>query len=74
MDLQKFISNHSKVFEEMSKGLPPAQDHAHAINWKQGSVHLVFHVSCLKKITINKIPVRTTLLEMDGEGKFILEP
>jgi hypothetical protein len=32
MDLQKVINNHSKVFGEMPKGLPPAQDHAHAIH------------------------------------------
>jgi hypothetical protein len=32
MDLQKFINNHSKVFGEMPKVLPPAQDHAHAIH------------------------------------------
>jgi hypothetical protein len=32
VDLQKVINNHSKVFEEIPKGLPPNQDHDHAIN------------------------------------------
>jgi hypothetical protein len=32
MDLQKVINNHSKVFEEIHKGLPPAQDHDHAVH------------------------------------------
>ena len=37
-------------------------------------VHLVFHVSCLKKVIWDKIPVQTILLEIDEEGKTILEP
>ena len=37
-------------------------------------VHPVFHVSCLKKVMGNKIPVQTILPELDGEGKTILEP
>ena len=37
-------------------------------------VHPVFHVSCLKKVIGNKIPVQTILLELDEEGKIILEP
>ena len=37
-------------------------------------VHLVFHVSCLKKVISNKIPVQTILLELDEEGKIILDP
>src|SRR3984885_11941671 len=32
-------------------------------------VHLVFHVSCLKKVISNKLPVQTILLELDEEGK-----
>jgi hypothetical protein len=36
-------------------------------------VHLVFHVSCLKKVIGNK-PVQTILLELDEEGKIILDP
>jgi hypothetical protein len=36
-------------------------------------VHPVFHVSCLKKIIGDKIPVQTILLELDEEGKIILE-
>ena len=35
-------------------------------------VHLVFHVSCLKKVIGVKLPVQTILLELDKEGKFIL--
>jgi hypothetical protein len=37
-------------------------------------VHLVFHVSCLKKVIGDNIPVQTILLELDEEGKSILEP
>ena len=37
-------------------------------------VHVVFHVSFLKKVKGDKIPIQTILLELDGEGKFILEP
>jgi hypothetical protein len=37
-------------------------------------VHLVFHVSCLKKVIGDKIPVQTIFLELDEEGKIILEP
>ena len=37
-------------------------------------VYLVFHVSCLKKIIGDKIPVQTILPELDEEGKTILEP
>ena len=38
MDLQKVINNHSKVFEERPKGLPPARDHDHIIQLQLGSV------------------------------------
>jgi hypothetical protein len=37
-------------------------------------VHPVFHVSCLKKVIGDKIPVQTILPELDEEGKIILEP
>ena len=37
-------------------------------------VHLVFHVSCLKKVIGNKIPVQTIFPELDEERKIILEP
>jgi len=37
-------------------------------------VQLVFHVSCLKKVIGDKLPVQTLLLELDEEGKIILEP
>jgi hypothetical protein len=36
-------------------------------------VHPVFHVSCLKKVIGDKIPVQTILPELDDEGKIILE-
>jgi hypothetical protein len=74
MDLQKFINNHSKVFGEMPKGLPSAQDHANDIHLQPRSVHPVFHVSCLKKIIGDKFPMQTILLEKNGEGEIILEP
>ena len=37
-------------------------------------VHPVFHVSCLKKVIGDKLLVQTILLELDEEGKIILEP
>jgi hypothetical protein len=37
-------------------------------------VHPVFHVSCLKKVINDKIQVQTILLEINEEGKIILEP
>ena len=37
-------------------------------------VHLVFHVSCLKKVIGDKLPVQTILPELIEEGKIILEP
>ena len=37
-------------------------------------VHPVFHVSRLKKVIVNKIPVQTILPELDEEGKIILDP
>ena len=36
-------------------------------------VHQVFHVSYLKKVISDKVPVQTILLELDEEGKIILE-
>ena len=36
-------------------------------------VHLVFHVSYLKKVSDEKLPVLTILPKLDGEGKIILE-
>ena len=37
-------------------------------------VHLFFHVSCLKKVIGDKIPVQTILLEFEEEGKITFEP
>ena len=37
-------------------------------------VHTIFHVSCLKKVIGENIPVQTILLELDEEQKIILEP
>jgi hypothetical protein len=36
-------------------------------------VHLIFHVSCLKKVIGDKTLVQNILLELDEEGKIILE-
>ena len=36
-------------------------------------VHLVFHVSCLKKVIGDKLPVQMILPELDEEGKIILK-
>ena len=37
-------------------------------------VHPGFHVSCLKKVIGEKIAVQKIFLELDEEGKIILEP
>jgi hypothetical protein len=37
-------------------------------------VHTVFHVSCLKKVIGDKIPVQNILPKINEEGKIILEP
>ena len=37
-------------------------------------VHRVFHGSCLKKVIGDKIPFQKIFLELDKEGKIILEP
>ena len=37
-------------------------------------VHPVFHVSCLKKVIGENLPVQTILPELDEERKIILEP
>eukprot|EP00253_Pinus_taeda_P033714 PITA_33714 len=37
-------------------------------------LHPVFHVSCLKKVIGDKLPVQTIFPELDEEGKIILEP
>jgi hypothetical protein len=37
-DLQIIINNHSKVFSEIPKGIPPTQNHDHAIHLQPGSV------------------------------------
>ena len=36
-------------------------------------VHPIFHVSCLKKVIGENLPVQTTFPELDEEGKIILE-
>ena len=36
-------------------------------------VHPVFHVSCLKKVIGDKLPLQTILLKLGEEGKIILE-
>ena len=36
-------------------------------------VHLVFHVSCLKKVIGDKLPIQTILPELDEEGKIMFE-
>ena len=33
-----------------------------------------FHVSCSKKVIGDKLPVQTIFLELDKEGKIMLEP
>ena len=37
-------------------------------------VHPFFHVSCLKKVIGENIPVQTIFPKLDEEGKIILEP
>jgi len=36
-------------------------------------MHPIFHVSCLKKVIGDKLPVQIILPELDEEGKIILE-
>ena len=36
-------------------------------------VHPIFHVSCLKKVIGDNLPIQTIFLELDEEGKIILE-
>ena len=36
-------------------------------------VHPIFHVSSLKKVIWDKIPIQTIFLDLDEEGKVILE-
>ena len=36
-------------------------------------VHPIFHVSFLKKVIGDKIPIQTIFVEIDEEAKFILE-
>jgi len=36
-------------------------------------VHLVFHVSCLKKVIDDKLLLQTVFPELDEEGKIIFE-
>jgi hypothetical protein len=38
LDLQGIIDKHSKVFEDIPKGLPPTQNHDHDIHLIPGSV------------------------------------
>ena len=38
VDLQKVLDNHSKVFEDIPKVIPPTQDHDHSIHLILGSV------------------------------------
>jgi hypothetical protein len=37
-DLQRIIDKHSKVFEDIPKGLPPTRNHDHEIHLILGSV------------------------------------
>jgi hypothetical protein len=38
LDLQGIIDNHSKVFEDIPKGIPPTRNHDHDIHLIPGSV------------------------------------
>ena len=39
LDLQGIIDKHSKLFEDIPRGLPPTRNHDHAIHLIHGSVH-----------------------------------
>jgi hypothetical protein len=69
VDLQKVIKNHSKVFGEMLKGLPHAQDHDHVIHLQPGSVHPVFHVSFFKKIIVTRSQSKLFYQRLMEKGK-----
>ena len=36
-------------------------------------VHSIFHVSCLKKVIVDKLPVQIVFPTLDEEGKIIFE-
>ena len=42
--------------------------------WDLPRVHPIFHVSFLKKVIGDKIPIQTIFIELDEEEKVILEP
>jgi len=51
MDLQKVINNHSKVFGEMLKGVPPTWDHGNAIKSVQPNIRN-YRYPCAQKSDI----------------------
>ena len=47
---------------------------AYKLELPTSRVHLVFHVSCLKKVIVEKLLVQEILPKLDEVGKIILEP
>jgi hypothetical protein len=46
---------------------------AYDLDFPSARIHKFFHVSFLKKVLIQTMPVQIELLELDEEGKLILE-
>jgi hypothetical protein len=44
------------------------------LDFPSSYIHKVFHVSCLKKVLEQTMPVQIELPKLDEEGKLILEP
>jgi hypothetical protein len=47
VDLQIVINNHSKVFGEIPKGIPPTQYHNHVIHCNQEVYHLTLGLASI---------------------------
>jgi len=65
----------SPKYDDLFKELQKIGTIAYKIELPTASrVHPVFHVSCLKKVIGDKLPVQTILPKLDEEGKIIMEP
>ena len=67
--LQKVLDNHSKVFET-PKGLPPIQDHDHAIHFILGSVPL--NIKPYRYPYVQKSEIESMIAEMLEAG--VIQP